>query len=66
MEKALEVNEKSMKLFHEMVNEETKEIAAITWLTGVHFDAVLRKGCPLSEGFWKKAGEMISGYEVRG
>src|SRR5262245_31815319 len=56
----IEVKEKLIKFFHEMVNEETNEVAAITWLTGVHIDAQLRKACPMPEEFRKKAAELVT------
>ena len=45
----IEVSEKKVKFFHEMINEETKEVAAITFLTGIHIDTLLRKACALPE-----------------
>jgi acyl-CoA thioester hydrolase len=58
----IEVKDKSMKFFHEMVNAETEEVAAITWLTGVHIDAMLRKAAPFPENFKKKAEQLITSY----
>jgi acyl-CoA thioester hydrolase len=51
----IEVSEKKVKFFHEMINEETGEVAAITFLTGIHIDTILRKACPLPEEFRKLA-----------
>lgn len=56
----IEVGEKKIKFFHEMLNEETKEVAAITFLTGIHIDTVLRKACPLPEEARKRASEYIT------
>jgi len=56
----IEVSEKKIKFFHEMLNEETGEVAAITFLTGIHIDTILRKACPLPEAFTEKAKEMIT------
>jgi acyl-CoA thioester hydrolase len=42
----LEMREKVIRFYHEMVNSETKEIAATTVLTGVHLNTELRKSCP--------------------
>lgn len=54
----IEVGEKKIKFFHEMINEETKEVAAITFLTGIHIDTILRKACPLPE----EARRLATGY----
>lgn len=43
----LEVQEKTIRLFHEMRNEETQEVAAFTIVTGVYMDAVERKARPI-------------------
>ena len=56
----IEVGEKKIKFFHEMLNEETKEVAAITFLTGVHIDSLLRKACPLPAEAIQKAKGMIT------
>jgi acyl-CoA thioester hydrolase len=45
----LEVREKVIRFVHEMRNEETNEVAAMTILTGVHLDTVMRKSCPFPE-----------------
>jgi acyl-CoA thioester hydrolase len=42
----LEVREKVLLLQHEMINDQTGEVAATTELTGVHLDMVSRKSCP--------------------
>jgi acyl-CoA thioester hydrolase len=56
----IEVGEKKMKFFHEMVNEETGEIAAITFLTGIHIDSILRKACPLPAEAIRLAKELVT------
>jgi acyl-CoA thioester hydrolase len=43
----LEIQEKAVRIFHEMRNEETHEVAAFTIVTGVYMDAVKRKSCPI-------------------
>ena len=43
----LDVAEKVVRIFHEMRNEETKEVAAFAVITGVYIDIALRKSCPL-------------------
>jgi len=45
----LEVQEKVVRLFHEMRNDETGEVAAFTIITGVYMDAAKRKSCPIPE-----------------
>jgi acyl-CoA thioester hydrolase len=42
----LEMKEKVVRFYHEMVNAETRELAARTTLTGVHVDTETRKSCP--------------------
>jgi acyl-CoA thioester hydrolase len=56
----IEAGEKKIKFFHEMLNEETKEVAAITFLTGIHIDATLRRACALPVEIRKRAEEMIT------
>lgn len=59
----IEVKEKSINFFHELINEETNNIAAITFLTGVHIDAELRRATPLPHEARKKAEELITAYK---
>jgi acyl-CoA thioester hydrolase len=42
-----EVREKALLFVHEMINEETKEVAARTFLTGVCMDTKTRRARPL-------------------
>jgi acyl-CoA thioester hydrolase len=42
----LEMREKVIRFYHEMLNTETREVAARTTLTGVHLDTESRKSCP--------------------
>ncbi len=42
----LEMKEKTIRFFHEMRNDATGEVSAITVLTGVHLDTRIRKSCP--------------------
>jgi len=42
-----DVSEKALRFVHEMTNEETKEVAARTFLTGVCMDTNTRKARPL-------------------
>jgi len=41
----LEVREKVIRFFHQMRNEVTGELAAVTVLTGVHIDTQTRRSC---------------------
>jgi acyl-CoA thioester hydrolase len=41
----LEMRDKSIRLVHEMQNDETGEVAARTVIVGVHFDSKRRKAC---------------------
>jgi len=43
----LEVKDKSIRMAHEMRNDETDEIVATTVTVGLHVDAKLRKACSL-------------------
>lgn len=58
-----EVKEKTFRFFHELLNEETGDIAAVTWLRGVHIDSVLRKSCPMPVSFIEKAKKLITTYQ---
>jgi acyl-CoA thioester hydrolase len=42
----LELEGKKIRFRHEMRNEETGEVAAVTTLLGVHMDTQARKACP--------------------
>jgi acyl-CoA thioester hydrolase len=42
----LELAGKKVRFRHEMINEGTGEVAAVTTLVGVHMDTVARKACP--------------------
>ena len=54
-----EVKEKSIRIFHEMMNSETGELAATAMLVGIHLDIVLRKAVPIPLPIADKAKEMI-------
>ncbi|HEU5227882.1 MAG TPA: thioesterase family protein [Ktedonobacteraceae bacterium] len=51
----LEVREKVIRFSHEMRNEETGEVAAVTTITGVYLDAQIRKSCPLPPAVIERA-----------
>ncbi len=55
-----ELNDKSIKFFHEMRNGETDELAAITFLTGVHIDSKARKACSFPEEIKKLATDFVT------
>lgn len=56
--RVLEVKEKAIRFSHEMWNEETGEVAAITNITGVHLNTQLRKSCPLPPTVIERAQEL--------
>ncbi|MEW5888515.1 MAG: hypothetical protein AB1768_05620 [Pseudomonadota bacterium] len=60
----LEVREKVLRFVHEMKNEETQEVSAVTVLTGVHLDTVLRRSCPFPEEVVRQAREWITEYDL--
>jgi len=59
----IEVREKVVRFFHEMHNNETGEVAAVTVLTGVQIDASTRKACPLAEDVFARGREMVTDYD---
>ena len=59
----LEMKDKVIRFCHEMRNEETGEIAAITVLTGIHIDRRVRKSCPFPEEVLARGQEMIVAYD---
>lgn len=59
----LEVKDKVLRFIHEMRNEETGEIAAVTILTGIHMDTQTRVACPFPEEIRVRGKEMIVEYE---
>jgi len=61
----LEVKDKVMRFFHQMRNEETGEIAAVTTLTGVHMDTRARAACSFPEEIQTRAKELIVTPENR-
>ena len=42
----LEMRDKTVRFYHEMLNAETQEVAATTSLVGVHLNNETRKSCP--------------------
>ncbi|MDB5282426.1 MAG: 3-hydroxyacyl-CoA dehydrogenase [Bacteroidota bacterium] len=59
----LEVRDKTLRFFHELVNEETNEVAAIALMTGVHIDSGLRKACSLPADLAERAKAMVTSYQ---
>jgi len=51
-----EVREKAILFTHEMTNEQTQELAARTFLTGVCLDLATRKGRPLPADIRERIG----------
>jgi acyl-CoA thioester hydrolase len=49
---------KVLKFRHEMRNDETGEVAAITELTAVHLDTVARKAAPFPDAVVARAAEL--------
>ena len=58
----LEMKEKTIRFFHEMRNEDTGELAAVTELTGVYMDAATRKSTPFPENIFKRGRAMAAEY----
>jgi acyl-CoA thioester hydrolase len=59
----LDVREKSIRFLHEMRNDETGEIAAISILVGVHLDTTSRQGRALPSDIRERATRMIAERE---
>jgi acyl-CoA thioester hydrolase len=55
----LEAKEKAIRFKHEMMNDETGELAASTTLVGVHFDLTARKARPLPHDVRDRVSRMI-------
>ena len=51
----LELGDKKIRFRHEMVNEDTGAVAAVTTLLGVHMDTQARKACPFPPELVEKA-----------
>lgn len=58
----LEVRARVIRFRHEIIHDESNEIAAITELTGVHIDQVTRKAC----GFPAEIIERLRGFRDTG
>jgi acyl-CoA thioester hydrolase len=62
----LEVRDKSVHLSHEMTNDETREVAAITAIVGVHVDTTVRKARSLPPDVRERAALIIHGNDTVG
>jgi acyl-CoA thioester hydrolase len=58
----LEMREKVVRFFHEMRNDESGELSAVTVLTGIHMDTEARKSCRFSEEVLARGREMVIDY----
>lgn len=54
-----EVKEKIIRFFHQMINDETGEVAAVTMLTGVYMDLAMRKSCQLPEEIIERGRALV-------
>jgi len=59
-----EVHAKRLVFTHEMVNDETGDVAATTTLVGVHMDTVARKSCPLPDAVVTAARALLAGGDA--
>ncbi len=55
----LEIKNKTIRFFHEMIDCETLETAATCELVGVYLDTEARKSLPLPEDVWAKACQLL-------
>ena len=58
----LEIRERVVRFFHEMSNDETGEVSAITVLTGVHIDLKTRKASPFPPNILERGRSMVVAY----
>lgn len=56
----LEMKERSVRFEHEMVNDDTGEVAARTVLKGVHLDKVTRRSCSFDEAIVHRAQALLA------
>ena len=56
----LEVRDKSLRFEHEMMNDETGQVAARTTLKAVHLDTELRKSCAFVEAIAARAATLVA------
>ncbi len=58
--RVLEAREKVIRFEHEMRDDETHEVAAVTTITGVHIDTRERKSRPLPQDVIARARQMMA------
>jgi acyl-CoA thioester hydrolase len=56
----IEMREKTIRFVHEMWNDATGEIAAISELTGIYLDAATRKSRPIPKEIRERALELLN------
>ena len=56
----LEMREKVIRFYHEMLNTETGELSATTTLTGVHLNSETRKSCPFPPDILDRGRRLIA------
>jgi acyl-CoA thioester hydrolase len=59
----LDVAEKSIRIVHQMRNDETGELAAVTVVVGVHLDTTIRRARALPADVRERATRMIAEHE---
>lgn len=59
-----DIGEKTVRLFHEMKNDGTGEIAATSAVTGIHIDRATRRPCPFPHDLLRSMHHRVSD-EVR-
>ncbi len=55
----LEIREKVIRFFHEMRNDESGELSAVTALTGVHMDRKTRRASPFPKDFVNRVRQKL-------
>jgi hypothetical protein len=55
----LEIEDKTIRVIHEMRNDETGEVAATTVIVGVHLDTTVRKALPLPSDVRERAAHLV-------
>src|SRR5215467_5853199 len=56
----LEIREKVIRFYHEMLNAETGDLAAKTILTGVHLDTKTRKSCEFPAAILERGRKLVT------
>lgn len=59
----LEIRQKVIRFYHEMLHVETRELAAKTTLTGVHLDTETRKSCPFPADVLERGRRLVPNTE---